>query len=99
MKKKTLKKVGETEDGKVVMGGVFHEYASRGLPLATSFMIMSRLNMVPSAVDLYEDAVENGWNQKTIMQRFEEAYVDGYGQQFWEGVKQRLLTYMQKAPT
>ena len=93
-----MRQVGKTEDGKAVIGGVFHEYASRGMPLPVSFMVMADNNMVPSVVDLYEDAVNNGWSRKTIMQRFEEAYTDGYGREFWEQVKQRLLIYMQKAP-
>jgi hypothetical protein len=98
MKKKTLKQVGITEDGTAVVSGVFHLFASQGIPLSMVMMMMRDNDMVPSGVHLYDDAVKNGWNDKTIFRRFEEAYSDSYGYEFWKGVKERLMIYSQKAP-
>jgi len=86
--------VGKTEDGRIVMGGVFHMYASRGLPLPILFMGLQDNNMIPSPIHFYEDAEENGWKHKTIMDRLEEAYSDSYGNKFWKEVEKRLYFYL-----
>lgn len=88
--------VGKTEEGKYVMDGVFHLYASRGLPLPILFMGLQDNNMIPSPIHFYEDAVENGWKHKTIFDRLEEAYQDSYGNKFWKEVEQRLMFYIMK---
>lgn len=93
-----MKQVGKTKDGIKVMDGVFHMYASNGLPLSVVMMMMRDHDMVPSGVHLYDDAVKNGWSDKTIFRKFEEAYSDSYGHEFWHGVKERLMIYSQKAP-
>lgn len=88
--------VGKTEDNKVVVDGIFHMYASRGLPLPVIFMGLQDNNMVPSPIHFYEDAIENGWNIKTVMDRLEEAYQDSYGDKFWKEVERRLYFYINK---
>lgn len=89
-----MNQVGVTEDDKKVVDGVFHLYASRGLPLPILFMGLQDNDMVPSPIHFYEDATENGWNHKTIFNRLEEAYSDSYGNKFWKEVEKRLMFYI-----
>jgi hypothetical protein len=91
--------VGKTEDGRYVMSGIFHLYATRGLPLSILFMGLYDNNMIPSPIHFYEDAIGNGWNHKTIFNKLREAYQDSYGDVFWKEVEIRLnkyLEYMEK---
>ena len=90
---KDFKQVGITPEGKLVMGGVFKFYDTKGMPLPILFMLMQDNNMIPQPLMFYDDATKGGWKHKTIMSKLEEAYCDSYGKMFWESVKPRLVNY------
>lgn len=49
---------------------------------------------MPSWTHFYDDAVKQGWTEKTIMNRLEVSICDTYGKEYWLGVEERLRLYI-----
>jgi hypothetical protein len=85
-----LKQVGVTIEGMPVMDGVFHLYATEGLPLELIFLQMQKRGWIPAWPTFYEDARANGWKHQTIVVKLREALADTWGPAFRNGVLERL---------
>jgi hypothetical protein len=86
--------VGVTPDGKEVVSGVFRVFDTMGLPLDTVFDLCEQHKLVPSWIHFYDDAIKQGWSEKTIMNRLETSICDAYGKDYWLGVEERLTLYI-----
>lgn len=73
---------GKTEEGKLVISGVFKLYDTLGLPLEILFMEMKKNDLVPDWVDFYNCAIAQGWKKKTILSRLGTAIRASYGKEF-----------------
>jgi hypothetical protein len=83
------------EDGTTVVSGVFRVFDSCGLPLDIVFDLCRNNNIMPSWTHFYDDAIKQGWVDKTIFNRLEGNISDVYGKPFWLGVKLRLELYIE----
>ena len=61
-----LKKVGETEDGKDVVSGVFFLRDTEGFPLDIIALELKEHNMVMALDEYVRDARKAGWKDKRI---------------------------------
>lgn len=86
--------VGVMEDGRKVVSGVFQVFDTCGLPLDIVFDLCEQKNMMPSWIHFYDDAIKQGWSEKTIFNRLETNVSDVYGRPFWLEVEERLKTYI-----
>jgi len=89
-----MNQVGVTEESVRVMDGVFKMYDTQGMPLPILLMGMKQNNMIPSPIHFYEDAMDAGWNIKTVFDRLGEAYCDVFNEKFWNKVELRLYFYI-----
>lgn len=87
--------VGKTEEGQPVVAGCFMMHDTEGMPLPITFTLLSAKGWVPSPIHFYENARKAGWSDKTIFDRLEEAYLDGYNLKFWKEVEGRMYHYLQ----
>ena len=85
-----LKQVGITTEGKKVMSGAFDLFSTKGLPLSVSFQLMKDDGMTPSPIHFIDSARENGWNDKTIINRFREAIQDSFGNKTWLEMEEKF---------
>ena len=95
-KKNHYRITGRTVDGKIVVSGAFQMFDTMGTPLPIMFMMMGSNNMIPDPVDFYTSAVNAGWKKQTIIDRLKEAYLDGFGKDFWIEIEKRLNFYIQQ---
>lgn len=82
--------VGRTEDGRAVVDGIFHLYASEGMPLTVLFMMCYERGFQPCWRAFAEDARANGWSIKTIVTRLTEPLTDVWGAAYSQTVTARL---------
>lgn len=93
-KKVNFTEVGITDDGKKVVSGVFSVFDTCGLPLDIVFDLCERHSLMPSWIHFYDDAINQGWTDKTIFNRLETNVSDVYGKEFWIEVEKRLQLYI-----
>lgn len=86
--------VGVTPEGKEVVSGVFRVFDTIGLPLDTVFDLCEQHKLVPSWIHFYQDAIQQGWSEKTILNRLETSICDAYGKDYWLEVEKRLTLYI-----
>ena len=86
--------VSVTEDGIKVVSGVFRVFDTCGLPLDVIFDQCRENNLMPSWIHFYDDAIKQGWTEKTIVNRLSIGVSDSYGKPFWEEVEKRLKLYI-----
>ena len=84
--------VGKTENGELVVAGVFKLYDTCGLPLQTVFEQCVENKWIPSWLHFYTEAHRAGWKDKTIFLRLTDAITDIYGQEYCDVVINRLKT-------
>lgn len=89
-KRPSMDVVGLTSDNKKVVNGIFRLFDSTGLPLDVVFSMCEEKNIIPSWIDFYNDAIKQGWTEKTIMNRLEINIRDVYGKPYWIEVEKRL---------
>jgi len=86
-----LSVTGTTEDGKIVVGGVFENVSSRlGVPLEFLLDVLDRNGMVVDWIRYYEDSLKSGWSYKTLRLRLDSALGDVYGPKHRDEVLKRL---------
>lgn len=88
--KTKLKVVGRTEEGKVVVAGVFAHYSTTGLPLDVMFDCFHRKQIVPDWLTFYVEAVQAGMKRARILSMLDAAIADSYGAEFRNVVIERL---------
>lgn len=87
--------LGITKDGTTVVSGVFRLFDTCGLPLDIILDLCQENNLMPSWTHFYDDAITQGWIDKTIFNRLETNISDTYGKSFWLSVKKRLELYIE----
>jgi len=93
-KKKGLEVVGHTPEGKQVVSGVFRVFDTCGLPLDVVFDLCDENNLIPSWTHFYDDAIKQGWSDKTIFNRLSSTIPDSYGKPYWLELEKRLNLYI-----
>jgi len=74
-----MKKKGQTQDGKTVVGDVFKLFDSSGVPMDALLSAINDKGMVVDWVDFINEALLRGWTEKTLRQRLEHTIQDVYG--------------------
>jgi len=82
--------VGKTEDGRIVVGGLFELFNTLGIPLSVIFDFLVKEDLVPDLFGFVKEAKMKGWKDKTIYTRLSENIVDSFGKEYWKEVKNRL---------
>ncbi len=91
-----MKIVGQSTDGRSVVGELFIAHDTRGVPLSVSLTLLHASDYVPDLYGFYCDAVIAGWSPKSTVSRIREAVVDVYGFEYWQAVEQRLARLAQE---
>jgi hypothetical protein len=74
--------LGETVDGKMVVGGVYKLYETEGLPLDIIFTICIQKGWVPCWISLYKECLAAGMSHSRILSKLEEAIQDSFGKEY-----------------
>jgi hypothetical protein len=90
MSKLKLHIVGQTENGKRVVSGVFKLFDTHGLPLDIIFKMCYDYDLVVDIPELCSSAFAGGWTKKTLINRLRPALVDIYGKDYADTVFQKL---------
>ena len=77
----------------MIVGNVFRQYDSRGIPLDIVFEVIFKKGGIPCWTSFYEDARKCGWKDKKILTTIENSLRDiGISP---EGVIERLKLYIE----
>lgn len=87
-----LPQVGITEDGKLVLGGVYEFHETYGMPLSALFSYLADNNMVPDWIDFYNWAKKNGMKHDRILNKLRDPLQDAWGPEFADIVCNTLTT-------
>jgi len=82
--------VGKTEDGHLVVSGLFKLFDTSGIPLADLFGKCFKEGLQPSWVHFIQEADNAGWKRKTSLLRIAEALTDCKGKEYSDAVIERL---------
>ena len=74
--KRQIKVVGKTEDGKMVISGVFTFVGSLGIPLDIVLASFQENNFVVDWLDFRESALKDGWKESTLISKLEEGELE-----------------------
>lgn len=85
---------GQTEDGRLVLGNVFIQCESRGLPLEIMIDELEKQNCLIDWIDFYESSLEACWQPETTLKKIEIALNETIGKKCSEQVILRLKRYM-----
>lgn len=88
-----LEVIGKTEDGRLVVKGIYRMYETSGVALDFLFDYIFSNNMIVSWIDLYKEAQLNGMKHKRILTKLEEPVTNIFGDEHWEIVKKNLELY------
>jgi hypothetical protein len=89
-----LSVVGKTEDGKLVVSGIFELMSSiLGVPLEFLMEEMKKYNMMVSWTHFYDSSVKHQWKYKTTRERVSSAVFEVYGPEYRDEVIKRLDKY------
>ena len=91
--------IGVTTDKKNVVKGLFSFYSTSGLPLVDIWRLCHINNLCPSWIDFYEEAVNNKWKYKTIINRLKDSLDEVYGVEYRKIVIERLYLIFKKNKT
>lgn len=89
-KRAILEPNGKDTMGRVVMGGVFRFYDEKGLPLEILLQAFEDRELVVDWKSFCDDALEAGWEWKTILSRIEEPIKDVYGKHTFDEILKRI---------
>ena len=76
LRKRSLKILGKTEDGKLVVGGFFILNESQGIPLVEIVNFLTKKDYIISWADFIDDCIKCNWSFKTTLAKIEEALTD-----------------------
>ena len=89
-----LKISGKTEDGRLVVSGVFSFYETQGIHLSVIFDELNNRGMVPDWVALYLETWAVGMMPERVMSMLSESIYDAYGADYRDRVIQTLKTIL-----
>ena len=87
---------GKTDDGKMVVSGVFPIYSSVGLPLQDIVEILNTNKMLVDWQDFYHQAIKEGWKSDRTFIKIREAVGDIFGPTYGAEVEKRLNLTLEK---
>jgi len=85
-----LELAGKTEDGKVVVKGIYRLYETSGIPLDFIFDYVFSSGLIVSWFDFHLEAQGNGMKHKRILSKLEEPVSNIWGEEYWAVVKKNL---------
>jgi hypothetical protein len=85
-----LRVVGKTEEGQLIVAGVYRYYETTGLPLDVMFDCLRQKGAIPDWLTFYVEAVRAGMKHERILAKLDPALVDAYGFAFRDVVIERL---------
>jgi alanyl-tRNA synthetase len=89
-KKRILNISGKTEDGRLVVAGLFTLNDTHGFPLEASLLRLKDANMVMDVLDYFSNARKAGWKYDKTKLRLMEAVLGTYGPEFWAVIERHL---------
>jgi alanyl-tRNA synthetase len=90
MSNEHITQVGETQDGKQVVQGVWTLYETHGLPLDIALSVCQEKGWIPDWIDLYMNMRRSGMDRERTFSKLEEAINDSFGKEFGDVVIKRL---------
>ncbi len=82
---------GKTTDDRLVFGGIYKIYETRGIPLDVILGHFHNNNYMPCWVSLYDDCVKAGMKRERVIPKIETACADSlFGPEFAKEVGHRL---------
>jgi len=88
--KKLLKFVGQTEDGKVVVAGVYRYCETTGVPLSDMLTAFQDRNAVTDWLSYCAEALIAGMDYERVVSRISEATVDAFDSEHRDIVLSKL---------
>jgi hypothetical protein len=93
-KKRSLEITGKTEDGKLVIGGVFKLLDTHGIPLEITLDKLNESNMICDWIQFWKDGIKAGWPPKRILITLTSVVGDVYGPEFREEWEFRMKAWI-----
>lgn len=81
---------GKTTDEKTVLGGVFKLQDTHGVHLSTSLLYFQENDYIVDWIDFATDALNAGWNPRTIISTVHAALLDSYSDEYATAVTHKL---------
>ena len=88
--------MGKTEDGKLVVTGLFELVDTHGIPLDIVVSKFEERGLMPSWTHFYDKAVKAGWKPEGVVQKLRGVVGDVYGPKFREGWEKRLKRHIEE---
>jgi alanyl-tRNA synthetase len=82
--------VGKTQNGKLVIDGVWKCFETFGLPFDVIFEVCIRKGWIPEWTTLRDQMVRSGIDKGRVLVKLSEAISDTFGKDFCEEVLRRL---------
>lgn len=89
--------VGRTEEGQVVLAGVYKTIETYGVPLDILLTGLQTQNAIPCWMSFYREAIAAGMKHERILAKLDEALSDVYGASFRDFVVKALETLHAKS--
>jgi hypothetical protein len=67
---------GKTDDGRVVIGGIYQFCSTTGLSLSDAIRFLRKRDFIVDLDEFSRDAIKDNWNPKTVVSRIEESLKD-----------------------
>lgn len=85
-----MRVIGQTQDAKKVVDGIWHMYETYGLPLDIIFDICAQRNFMPDWIMLYRQMRSSGMSKPRILFKLEAAISDTFGNEAKKIILMRL---------
>lgn len=86
--------VGKTEDGKIVVSGIFELMSSiLGVPLEFLMEELKKNNMIVSWTHFYDSSVKYHWKYYTTRERISSSVFEVYGSEYRDKVIKKIDFY------
>ena len=85
-----LKYSGKTEDGLLVVSGIFPLIDTHGIQLSTIVQYFKQLDLLVDWCDFYMNAILSNWKIRSILAKIKETILDLYDKDYYEQVSSRL---------
>lgn len=85
-----MKVVGKTEEGKLVVNGVFKMKDTYGFPLEMALDLLDKKGMVVDWLAFWEEGIQAGWKPERILMTIEASIGDVFGGKYREEFMRRM---------